>query len=277
MKKIIITLYIITAFALVGMTQDCVPIFGLTTAGIYPSASTANCMTQGVDTELVITLKNFDFVLGYTVDSVIIDSITNIPCALKYAIFPRSKRLLTAEAGCIRIHGASTDAIGQYKIKIFVKIYGTPDIPIYEGQSTALDFLGGLHSPPLDLRYWVRIKGPGACNALDTSSTSTINRTATCKAINNTGVNEIISSYTDLNVSPNPVQSNMNVRFEADNNNAITYSISTITGQTLQTSDFSGQVGLNSIDINVSNLVSGTYFITLKNGISSITKPFVKE
>ncbi|MEI6313050.1 MAG: T9SS type A sorting domain-containing protein [Bacteroidota bacterium] len=280
MKKIIFTLYVLTSFALISMAQDCVPDFTVTSPGVYPNTYTANCFTQGTDGELVITVKNFSTAGpggAFTVDSVFIDSVTNIPCGLKYSVYPNNRRLLTGEAGCIRIHGISSDPDGQYPIKIYAKIYGTPDIPGFEGVSASLDFLGTLNTPPLDFRYWVRVKGSGTCATLDTSIASTANLTATCKGTDNTSVNDIITDYSNLNIAPNPVKNSMIVTFDSDNNNDIVYTITSISGQTVKTSTYNGVSGSNTIEIDAANLNPGTYFIRLQNGKSSITKKFVKE
>lgn len=280
MKKIITFLYLLTTTALISMAQDCVPDFTATSPGVYPSALTLKCFTQGADSSVVITVKNFTTAGpggAFTIDSVFIDSVTNLPCGLKYAVYPRNKRLLTGESGCINIHGITNDPIGQYQIKIYAKIYGSPDIPGFEGSSAALDFLGNLNTPPLDFRYWIRVNGSGACTALDTSRSSTINKVSSCKGVDNTSVNDIVSSYTNLSIAPNPVISSLAMSFESDKNADINYTISSITGQAILKSVFNANIGSNSIQIDASTLSAGTYFITLFDGNSTISKKFVKE
>ena len=281
MKKIIITLYVLTSCALFGIAQTCVPDLTVTTAGLYPAPSGAYCFEQTVDGSMVITVKNFTTAGpggAFTIDSVFIDSVTNIPCGLKYSITPTSKRLLTGEAGCISIHGITNESAGQYQVRVYGKVYGTPDIPGYEGVSAALDILGALNTPPLDYRYWVRVKPTGgSCTALDVSPTSTANKSATCATVNNTSVNDLNSAYTNMNIAPNPVMNNLFISFDAENNKDISYTISSISGQSILTSNFSVTAGSNSVEIDATSLSKGTYFITLFDGNSTITRKFIKD
>lgn len=281
MKKIIITLYALTSFALIGIAQTCVPDITVTTAGLHPAPASASCFEQGVDGSMVITLKNF-ITAGpggaYNVDSVIIDSITNIPCGLKYSLSPTNKKLLTGEAGCISIHGITNEPVGQYQIRIYGKVYGTPVIPIYQGVSAALDILATLNTPPLDYRYWVRVKSAGgSCPTLDTSPTSTANKTASCKANENTGIKDITNAYSNISLAPNPVINNLVISFESAKNSAITYTISSISGQVIKTAELNVNAGANELEIDATALNSGTYFITLVDGSSSVTRKFVKN
>jgi hypothetical protein len=281
MKKIIITLYVLTSFALISMAQDCVPDFTVTLAGVYPAPSGATCFEQATEGAMVITVKNFTTAGpggGYTIDSIFIDSLTNLPCGLKYSVFPNNKRLLTGEAGCIKVHGITNEPAGQYQVKIYGKVYGTPDIPIYEGQSAALDVLGLLNTPPLDYRYWVRVKPTGgACATLDVTPGSTVNKIASCKGIDNTSVNDINNVYTNLVVSPNPVMNNMTISFDADKSSDVTYTISSIAGQLISKSSYTAVNGSNTIEIDATNLSTGTYFISIVDGSSTVTKKFVKN
>lgn len=279
MNKIITLLYVFTVLSIGAIAQDCVPDFGVPSAGLFPATATATCFTQGTSGELVLTLKNFTTAGpggAYTVDSAIIDSVTNLPCGLKYSIFPRSKKLNTGESGCIRIHGTTSDAVGQYSIRIYAKVYATPDIPGFEGSSMALDFLGSLNTPALDMRYWVRVKGSGACAAVDTATGSSANKIATCRGIDNTSVSDVSSSYTNLYVGPNPVADFMNVNFTSDKNSEITYTIHSLNGQMLLMGTMETTAGNNQIQIDASAIQTGLYFITISNGEDKITTKFSK-
>ena len=91
------------------------------------------------------------------------------------------------------------------------------------------------------------------------------------------GLNESINPMTSVSVYPNPVQDQLNVKINASQASEMNISIYNITGQKVMESNTSVCTGLNERQVNVSNLNSGIYFVTVKaNGFENTMKFVVK-
>ncbi len=90
-----------------------------------------------------------------------------------------------------------------------------------------------------------------------------------------------VTSVTDndvfnMQVTPNPVKSDINIAFELDAEGAIEISILDVTGRTIHTFNAQGVSGLNNVSLDITNKVAnGTYFVKIQNGNKSSIKQIV--
>ena len=269
MKKLILSLSLV-AISFVGVQAQCTPDFTVSVPGLYPTPSTFACAEQGVNlTGAVLTIKNFNTAGpggSYTIDSLLIDSVSNVPCGISYAIkYPNNRALLNNEAACINFTGVTADPAGQYQMKVYGKVYGTPDIPLgIEGNSKDLSSIGSLNSPPLDFRYWLRVKAAGGtCAALDTATGSSANKISSCNTT--VGISNVNTSIQGITIFPNPAQSNVTLSFDADLSENYSLMITNLIGSVVYSGEVSVSAGDNQVKLDVSSFAKGNYIITLKH------------
>ena len=94
--------------------------------------------------------------------------------------------------------------------------------------------------------------------------------------INSKNPSEIINENITFSFSvfPNPVIDNINIKFFDINNEPIKISIIDILGSEVFNSNFTGKNN-NKININVSNIKNGVYFIELKTSLTKFTQKII--
>ncbi|GIV33777.1 MAG: hypothetical protein KatS3mg031_1312 [Chitinophagales bacterium] len=153
-------------------------------AGVFPGPDSIPCIERNVPYDFTMQVENFDtiasvFGFALTMDTVIIDSITNFPCGISW----EADKLVYApgETGCIRVSGTSREITGQYPLKIYMTI--TLSIPALGSQTfsgelndliSQLDgLLSTLGAPTLglDYKYVSRVIESGqSCPARDVNA-----------------------------------------------------------------------------------------------------------
>ena len=89
--------------------------------------------------------------------------------------------------------------------------------------------------------------------------------------------NEVVNPMTNIAVRPNPVQDVMNLEINASQASNANVTIYNITGQVVAEQNISVSTGINSRSINVENLNSGIYFVTVSaNGFQETMKFVVR-
>ncbi|MEO8853636.1 MAG: T9SS type A sorting domain-containing protein, partial [Ginsengibacter sp.] len=80
-------------------------------------------------------------------------------------------------------------------------------------------------------------------------------------------------------IYPNPAKNSLNLIITSPENKQINLVITDITGQTLSRKNYSVSAGGNNLDLDISNLPSGSYFIKAmcSDGCQTATSKFVKE
>lgn len=278
MKKLLLFAFIIAASKF-SIKAQCTPDVALTTPGLYPHPMSFACAEQGVGySGAVITIKNFNTAGpggAYTIDSVFIDSVTNVPCGLIYAVYyPNGRCLRNSESGCINFTGITTDPAGQYKVKIYAKVYGGLPAGI-EGVSTDLASLGALNTPPLDYRYWIRVKpAGGSCTALDTAVSTLVNKISSCHS-SYSAITNLNPSLSAINLFPNPAQSSTSLSFTANESSVYDLTITNLIGELIETRTLPVEAGENSFNLNLSGYAKGNYIVHLKQNGLSTTLRFV--
>ena len=97
-------------------------------------------------------------------------------------------------------------------------------------------------------------------------------------AIDDTDEHEAVNPMTAVEVYPNPVVNEMNIRVNASQSSEMNVSIYNIMGQKVMERNVNVHAGINTINaINPSELTSGIYFVTVKaNGFENTQKFIVK-
>lgn len=272
MKKLLLSLAVAASF-MMNVKAQCLPDFTIPAPGLKPAAMSLNCATQSVAYDQTVTIKNFSTVPGYSVDSVFIDSVRNLPCGIRYAI--KSQRLLAGEVGCMQFRGTTTDPAGQYALEIWVRVYGTPALPGgLQGSAQKLDFLAALGG--YDYRYWFRVEATaGSCGALDTNRAFMGNKTASCASINYTGIESASISNESFEIVPNPANGIATLSFTSSANENSELMVFNMAGEKVISLPFNILFGDNKTAIDVSALQSGVYMVSIRNGKNLMTKRLI--
>ncbi len=92
-----------------------------------------------------------------------------------------------------------------------------------------------------------------------------------------TGISEITNNSVNLfSCMPNPANNTTKISYELKNSEKVSILITDITGRTIQTINQGTQTkGNYSVDIDLSNLTSGTYFYTLKTPTAQATDKLI--
>lgn len=247
--------------------SECTPAGTLVQPGLEHPDS-IECVIQGVDYDEAIQIKMFSVfnALGgsYTVDSIEFVKIDSLPCGLCWSMNKPNNRLSANEYGCIRIHGNSSDAVGQYKMFITLKAWlnGNPSIPV---TPNLVDDAG--------IKILIRVKtSSGTCLAADTSASA--NNLSTTPALCLTSSNDLSADLTGLSLSPNPVNNQAVFSFNCAKSESYTLRIADITGKVKSEKIIMAHSGFNTQTIHRNDLAPGIYFLSLSNGAGSVTKRF---
>lgn len=93
-----------------------------------------------------------------------------------------------------------------------------------------------------------------------------------------TGLNPVpVNKAADINIMPNPVQSNMTLEFIVAETSDLNISIVNALGQQVQQVVTGTYVGTTVLDVNTSDLSAGVYFLNITSATGSSTKRFIVE
>ena len=82
---------------------QCIPDASMTVPGLKPATDSLPCIVQSVPYDATIYIKNFTSLAGFNIDSLIIDSVTNLPCGIFYIPNKTNASYASNEAGCINL------------------------------------------------------------------------------------------------------------------------------------------------------------------------------
>ncbi len=85
------------------------------------------------------------------------------------------------------------------------------------------------------------------------------------------------AAFSLIGVVPNPADNEINVLFSTTNLESVFVYITDVAGQQLFIKNIIPEIGLNKIEIDVTHLASGVYFVKLDNGAKSFIKKIVKK
>lgn len=268
MKKL--TLALCVCLMMLGLNtasaQVCVPVDTFSEAGLFPIPDSLPCIDQGVAQNQTIYFRNFKDVGPVTIESLTIDSLTNLPCGLSWAA-DRNPPFYEADSfGCIQVTGTTTDSAGQYKLGIWVTIVIGGQPISGEAGDLASQFGAG------DFSYWVRVKAPNdACPAIDTLGTNDLTASGLVCVSN---VREL-TNVSSFEVSPNPFNATATVSFYGAEAAEYTATIYSMAGKEVRNFNIQVANGYNTLSIERGDLSSGVYFFTISDGARTATHKLV--
>lgn len=89
------------------------------------------------------------------------------------------------------------------------------------------------------------------------------------------GIDE--TAFTAVNLYPNPADEELNISFQAINNEKMTILLTDLTGKIIQTNTIQANEGENLVLLNTSDFAKGVYFVNLLSGTKRTTLQFVKK
>ncbi len=203
-----------------------------------------------------------------TINYVIIDSITNLPCGLGWRTDKEQNIFRTSETGCIEIYGATHDTAGQYPLHIWITISILP-VGTFQGEiSELLHRLETATGTDLgyDFRTWIRVKEQNSfCPEADTSGSVDILSTGkSCFGV----LTEPIRALNSFSVYPNPNTGSFKIDFHSRfPNDDYTLLIFDLTGRIIHHETYAGI--LSSVSVKLSGLFKGMYLLNLSSGQGS--------
>lgn len=274
MKKVIFTLFsacVLTtgAFAQFCGTSGssvCSPSGTLTEPGLSPNSQDLPPVIIGQATNQTIQFKNFNQFSfsgqNVTVQSLRIDTISNIPAGLCWATNKTNNTFANQEDGCIQVSGTSTGPAGQYKL--YIVVTANIGVPI----QTNADAAG--------LKYYVRAITQGApLPCVDTNVTATYVAYTGNEAACPSSIGNVTSKVSSINVVPNPFSSNATVSFYSEKSGTMTERITNMLGAVVYSNQLDVKAGENTVNISRNGLNTGVYFYTITDGKSVATKRIV--
>ena len=130
------------------------------------------------------------------------------------------------------------------------------------GNSTSLQTYNLTDNDPLSMSYY-RLR------TVDVNGKESLSNTVS--------VARKVGRLNITNVFPVPTSNDVNVQFEAKNNEQIELIITTITGQVVAQSKITAKEGFNTQTISMINFENGLYFISLSNGVDKVLHRIVKQ
>jgi len=149
-------------------TSICTANTSFTTEGFQPPEDSLPCIVDGIAYSQVIQVHTPATVTAggssYTLSSIKIDTISNLPCGMCWAMGNSALTIAGNATGCLKMSGTTYDAPGQYLLHIIVNAtVSLGGFPVTENNQN-LSSQG--------LKYFVRVQLPGGpCALVDTLAT----------------------------------------------------------------------------------------------------------
>ncbi|MEX0813605.1 MAG: hypothetical protein WD048_15410 [Chitinophagales bacterium] len=159
-----------------GNTDECGDYVFTEEYGLEPDYDGLECIFLNESYIDTVHIKNFTTVetsggSTITVNSLRVDSLTNVPTGISYA-FDKGEVPVTyasGEQGCIYITGTTTAQVGDYKLGIWVTV-DIEGIGTISNEASALIDQVAPNSD-LDFAYYLRVRAAGTqCTAVDTAN-----------------------------------------------------------------------------------------------------------
>ncbi len=285
MKKIF-TLLAAGFFAASTVAQVCTP-GQLTEDRFIPSPDTTACIERNVAYNQVFRVRIPTSASGQTISYMKVDSVTNLPAGLTAEMNkPWGTQYVAGETGCVLLSGTTNAPAGQYRLGLYVKlkVQALPELP---GDLYVIASANGAEDAHKYIIYLGLTESTGTCPCNDTTGQlpvgsfkaydGTEEQCAYRATPGTTGISDINSVVSGLNIVPNPFSSNATVEFNAEVAGTYTARITNIIGKEVMRKSADVTIGANSINISRNDLAAGVYFFSLSDGKSLVTKRFVIE
>lgn len=246
----------------------------VSTPGMSPVADSIPCIVQGQPFDFTLDFKNFNEVTAagntITIDSIIIDSIANIPCGIGWVTNKPDNRYFNSENGCIRLAGVTNDPVGQYRLRIIIdtKPQGSPV------------YIPNQNSEVLGIRYDLRVVANSAdpCPALDTTASATL-QTSSCyiDTLPPVGIASLEGEIENFVARPNPFSHTTEISFSATSSKVYNFQVIDVLGQKVYEERIAAVSGRNYITFERRSLSPGVYFYSLNDEKAAITRKMIIE
>jgi len=235
----------------------------LKSPGFYPTTQEAPPFINDSTYSATIQLKNFDSVPGGLMDSLQINTITNLPAGLCWATNKSNNTFYHLENGCILLSGTVCDTPGQYLLSITATVNGYGPIPLK------------YNTPPV--LYFLRVNNTGDTpTPVDTTQTASFKQYGTEVCSTGAGISQVETAFSSLTIVPNPISNTATVTFYSTTSGKMTEKITNIIGEQVHMAEREIKTGSNTpFTIQRNNLAPGVYFYTLTDGVNMITKRIV--
>ena len=235
---------------------------------LYPVPDSLPCTVIGQAVSDTLYFTNFSTIQGFTVVSVTIDSINNLPNGICWATNVTGNTFPAGQNGVIFFTGVPSDAPGQFKLAIHLSV--TTDI----GQIPDFNLENNT-----GYRYYVRLAWPGCpCPPLDSvggvDSAFIYYTSATCEAA---GIKDVSQSFSNLSIMPNPFSQTSTVSFSSNEEGTVRVELVNMLGEAVISQKINAAIGNNEFPLNSNSLSPGIYILYVSNGNSSATKKVVIE
>jgi uncharacterized repeat protein (TIGR01451 family) len=170
-KGILLLLFAVSSLTIFA---QCLPSPTGLPPGFNPADDNIPCLVQNQAYSQAFTFQNWDSItvsgIRVKVNYLIFDSIMNLPCGISWSSNIITNRLDNQESGCIFFSGTTTDPVGEYKLRIKVKM-----------QISLLPNEVPLDMESLGYKVYLRVKANSSsiCPAVDTTASATL-QTSTC-------------------------------------------------------------------------------------------------
>jgi hypothetical protein len=241
MKRIITLCVFVLGSLMVG--AQCVPNTSITSPGYYPDSAT------GLPHAVVGTPYSTDIQVLipatyqiYTVDSVILVSITGLPPGFTYSCTPSSCRLLPNVNGCVLISGPALpgSAAGStfpltINVTAYLKLAGFP----LGGQAQSITFYNIV---------------------VDQSS----------------GIAALSKSHFDVAQNfPNPFSDKTSFAFSSSGNENVSVKIYNLLGSQVYSKSIFSRQGINFLALEARDFSPGIYMVNMSNGKATVTRRMI--
>lgn len=268
MKKLFVVL-----FALAGAiyaNAQCTPPAPAGDPGLSPNWGCLDCVVQGSPYASVITIENFDSVGGIVIQSLRLDSLTNLPNGISYTVNPSNGTFPGGGTGCVDVTGTSNDTVGQYKLGIYVTVT-LAGLGSFSGEA------GEIVQNLIDL------------GIIDTSTTTVPNFDYYARVVANSGdcviddsctaaIDELSSLFTKPVAQPNPFSAQTQISWNSNTDGKFTAKMFDVAGKEVYSQQLHVRIGTNNVTIERGTLPTGSYVFILTDGRKSIsTKLMVRE
>ncbi len=241
MKKIYLALLLIIAVSATGFTQVCTTdpnAVGLVYP-MLPDSIVNPGETYNQTMTVTVPTDTTISVVTVHIDSIKLASITGMPVGLS---FQCNSTLGTCTypggtQGCFIINGTVNDTVGVYPILFDVIVYGLLDLDTVE--------------LPYSLDVFTLYVGNVGIQTLNTSKFDVIQNI------------------------PNPFSGTTTIKFNSPTSETVTFYVFDMLGRAVHSSKINAVSGVNSINYSAEKLAPGTYFYTIANGKTRITKRMI--
>ena len=100
-------------------------------------------------------------------------------------------------------------------------------------------------------------------------------KNAAFKTSNPTAINE--NSINEMSISPNPVNNVATIKFDNTNDGVNNLLVVNTLGEIVINKTINSVAGNNTVELDLSNLASGVYLVTLKNGSDAVFSKIIKD